>query len=315
MKISFVGCGKVGATIAYTACLRGLASRIVLIDACAEKARGEALDILQCRAFMPQADIVAGSFADSADSDIVVISAGIPRKADEPRVMLLSRNAALLANLVRQAVAYSPNSILLIVTNPLDVMTELARQVSGFPPARVIGMGTVLDTARYRSYIAEAFGVDSRDIDAYIVGEHGETMVPLTANIRVKGIPLRLLAADADKRIARIADEVIAASGQVIALKGGTVFAPAVSACAILEALVRNSRQILPVCTYHEQYGAAFSLPTLIGREGAYQVLPLDLSAVEEEALARSIKSIQASCRQLAEQAGSPPARVNDPGL
>ena len=301
MKLSFIGCGKVGAAVAYTTCLRGLASRIVLIDAFADKARGEALDILQCRAFMPQADIVAGSFADAADSDIVVISAGIPRKADEPRQLLLPRNASLIADLVKRAVQYSPNCILFMVTNPLDVMTDLALRVSGFPPSRVIGMGTVLDTARYRSYLAAEFGLDARDIDAYVIGEHGETMVPLKSRITVRGIPLGQFAADAPRRIDRIAADVVAASGRVIALKGGTVFAPAASACAVLAAIIANSRQVLPVCSYRQEYGAAFSLPTLIGREGAYQPLPLDRSAEEEAALTRSVRNIQDSCRQLSQ--------------
>ncbi|MDF2501962.1 MAG: L-lactate dehydrogenase [Anaerosporomusa subterranea] len=301
MKLSFIGCGKVGATVAFTACLRGLANQIVMIDAFADKAQGEALDITQCRAFMPQADISAGTFADSAESDIVVISAGIPRKADEPRVMLLSRNAALIADLVKQAVKYSPNCILFMVTNPLDIMTDLALKVSGFPPSRVIGMGTVLDTARYRSYIAEEFGFDSRDIDAYVIGEHGETMVPLKSNITVKGIPLSLITEDAAERVDRIAEEVVAASGKVIALKGGTVFAPAASACAVLEAIILNSRRILPVCTYHQQYGVSFSMPTLIGREGAYQTLPIDLSDGDKECLEKSIQSIKSSCNQLSD--------------
>lgn len=299
MKISFVGCGKVGATVAFTVCLRGLANQIVMIDAFADKAQGEALDITQCRAFIPQADISAGTFADSADSDIVVISAGIPRKADEPRTLLLSRNSSLIADLVKQAVQYSPNCILFMVTNPLDVMTDLALKVSGFPPSRVIGMGTVLDTSRYRSYIAEEFGLDARDIDAYVIGEHGETMIPLTSNITVRGVPLSAITTNTLSRLDRIANEVIAASGKVIALKGGTVFAPAVSACAVLEAIIANSRQVLPVCTYQPQYGVSFSMPTLIGREGACQILPITLTNEERALLEKSAQAVKSSCDQL----------------
>lgn len=298
MKISFIGCGKVGAATAFTTCQRGLADQIVMIDAFADKAQGEALDILQCRAFMPQTTISAGNFADSAGSDIVVISAGIPRKADEPRAMLLSRNAVLIADLVKQAVQHSPNCILFMITNPLDAMTELARLVSGFPPSRVIGMGTVLDTARYRSYIAAEFVLDARDIDAYVIGEHGETMLPLRS-IAVRGIPLAAFSPETAAKLDRICADVVAASGRVIALKGGTVFAPAVSACTVLEAIIRNTRQILPVCTYQAEYGVSFSLPTLVGREGAYQTLPLALSAAEQKLLKQSAQSIKGCTEQL----------------
>lgn len=299
MKISFIGSGKVGAAVAYTASLKGLAQEIVLTDAFSDKARGEALDILQGQAFAPQAQVKYGDIKDTAGSDIIVITAGIPRKADEPRVLLLSRNAGLIAGLVKEAVAYSPNCILFMITNPLDVMTQLAYQVSGLPANRVIGMGTVLDTARYRSYLAEQFGIDARDIDAYVVGEHGETMVPLVSQITIKGIPLTELPGYETAAVERVCDEVRIASGQVIALKGGTVFAPAASACAVLEAIVKDSNQILPVCTYNSEYGVAVSLPTLVGRNGAGPVLNLPMADGERAALEKSVANIKAFVAEL----------------
>lgn len=301
MKISFIGCGKVGSTVAFAAGLRGLAREMVMVDFNAEKARGEAWDILQGRAFMPQVDIRSGNMEDTAGSDIAVISAGIPRKADEPRVLLLSRNAALIADIVRQTVGYSPNCILLMITNPLDIMTQLAYQASGLPVSRVIGMGTVLDTSRYRSCIAAEFGCDARDIDAYVIGEHGETMVPLRSNITVKGIPLERLAGVTTAKLDKIVDDVVTASGTVIALKGGTVFAPAAAACAILEAIVHDNRQVLPVCTYQERYGVSLSLPTLVGREGALGSFSPALSAAEEEMLQKSVRNIRAYAEHLSE--------------
>lgn len=299
MKISFIGSGKVGAAIAYTASAMGLADKIVMVDASADKAQGEALDILQCQAFFPKAEISSGAIEQTEGSDIVVISAGIPRKADEPRVMLLTRNAALIAGLVKQAVALSPKCILFMVTNPLDVMTQLAYQVSGLPAGRVIGMGTVLDTFRYRSYIADAFDCDGRDIDAYVIGEHGETMVPLTGNISLKGIPITLLPAYKREKLDQICHEVITASGQVIALKGGTVFAPAAAACAVLEAIVRNQRRVLPVCTFHAELGVALSLPTIVGRDGAVDVLSVPMTEAEKELLNTSAANIKAFANEM----------------
>ena len=293
MKISFLGSGKVGAAVAYTAAVQGLAHEIVMVDAFADKAHGEALDILQGQAFAPQASVSYGDIADTAGSDILVVTAGTPRKADEPRVMLLGRNAALVGDLVRRAVAVSPGCILFMITNPLDVMTELAYKVSGLPAGRVIGMGTVLDTARYRSYIAAAFGVDARDLDAYVVGEHGETMVPLTGNISVRGVPLTALPGFSKDKLDRIVTDVIQASGQVIGLKGGTVFAPAVSACIVLDAIVHDSRTVLPVCTYNERYKVAVSLPTVVGRAGASQVFDVAMSAIEREKFVASVANIK----------------------
>lgn len=294
MKISFLGSGKVGSAIAYTVALNGLATEIVMTDAFMEKAYGESLDILEGQAFSPQAKIMYGTIKDTANSDILVVTAGTPRKADEPRVMLLSRNAGLLAQLVKEAVSLSPNSIILVVTNPLDVMTYLAYCVSGFPANRVLGLGTVLDTARYRSYLATQFNLDARDLDAYVIGEHGETMVPVTSNITVKGIPLNQIPCFDQEALHQTANEVISASGRVIGLKGGTVFAPAASATAIIKAIVTDSQTVLPVCSYHSKYDLSVSLPTIIDRSGAGPVLELPLSPEEESAFEHSIKNIRA---------------------
>ncbi len=301
MKISVVGCGKVGSTVAYTALLKGLTDDIVLVDASCDKARGEALDLLQCRSFAPQANIRQGQLADTAGSDIVVVTAGIPRKADEPRVLLLSRNAALIGDIVRQVAQYSPNCILFMITNPLDVMTQLAFKASGLPRERVIGMGTVLDTSRYRASLARDFGADARDIDAYVIGEHGETMVPIKTGIRVRGIPLEKWPGFSAEKLDLVVNEVIAASGQVIALKGGTVFAPAVSACAVLEALVRDSHAVLPVCTYQEELGICVSLPTIVNRAGAKQVVALPISSEETQQFAKSVENIRSYVKDLTE--------------
>lgn len=293
MKISVVGSGKVGAAIAFTVMLRGLAREIVMVDANKQKAEGEALDMLQCQAFAPPAGIRDGDLADTAGSDVVVITAGVPRRADEPRVMLLSSNAALIADIVRQVVKYSPDCIIFMVTNPLDVMTQLAYEVSRFPVSRVLGLGTALDSARYRSYIGASFGVAARDVTAYVVGEHGETMVPLTSNITVRGIPLSALPSFSAAQLDKIVHAVINASGEVIALKGGTVFAPAVAAAAVIEAIVRDAHAVLPVCTYQESYGVALSLPAVISRKGAEKTALLPMTPEEQAKLAASAENIR----------------------
>ena len=300
MKISIVGCGKVGSAIAYTALLQNLADEIVLVDASEDKARGEAMDILQCRAFAPQARVYQGQMADTKDSRVIVVTAGIPRKADEPRVLLLSRNAELIGDIVAQVVRYSPDGILLMVTNPMDVMTQLAFTVSKWPRERVIGMGTVLDTSRYRAYIADRFGADARDVDAYVIGEHGETMVPLKSGIRLRGIPLEQWPQFSPQTLDQIVQDVIAASGQVIALKGGTVFAPAVSACTVLSAIIRNTRSILPVCAYQPSVELCISLPAVVDENGASQALELNLTHEERALFNQSADNIRTYVADLA---------------
>ncbi len=299
MKISIIGSGKVGATLAYAAVMKGLVRQIVLVDAQAERAQGEALDILQCQAFTHQTKISYGSITDTANSDIVVITAGIPRRSGETRDMLMSKNAKLIADIVRQVADCSPQCILFMVTNPLDVMTQLAYQISGFPVARVIGMGTVLDTARYRAQIAAAFAVDARDVDAYVIGEHGDSMTPVLSNIRVKGLPLSDMPDFSSKRLEKIAQEVICAGKHVIELKGATVYAPATSACRVLEAIVHDSQAILPVCTFNERYNVCVSMPTIVDRKGAGKVFDLQLNPTEQEQFAKSINSIRTSIREL----------------
>lgn len=299
MKISFIGSGKVGAAIAYSVALKGLATEIVLTDHSSDKAHGEALDILQGQAFCPQTKITSGEIVDTADSNIVVITAGTPRRAEEPRIELLSRNAGIIMDITKKVVALSPDCILFIVTNPLDIMTYLAYHASGLAAGRVIGMGTALDTARYRSYLAKQFNVDARDIDAYVLGEHGETMVPLTSNIHVKGLPLSSLPSYDEEAVKQIANDVCSASGQVIALKGGTVFAPAVAACAVLEAIINDTRQLLPVSVFSDKYGTALSLPAIIGRQGAIQALDIPMTPLEEAALGKSIENIKTYITEL----------------
>lgn len=301
MKVSIIGCGRVGATLAYATICKGAAKEIVLVDAVPGKAEGEYLDLLQCLSFAGPTRLFFGDMEQTAGSDIVVITAGIPRQPGETRSMLIGKNAKLIAELVRQTVRYSPDCIIFMVTNPLDVMTQLAYQVSGFPASRVIGMGTVLDTARYRAHIAEAFRVDARDVVAYVIGEHGDTMVPVQSNIMVKGIALEALPGFCRETLQTIAGEVVFAGKKVIGLKGGTVFAPATSACSVLEAMISDSQAMMPVCTYNEKYGICVSLPTLVGREGAGQVFALALTEEEAASLGKSVDFIKASVVELAQ--------------
>ena len=301
MKISMVGCGKVGSAVAFTAFMRNLADEIVLVDQHEDKARGEALDILQCRAFAPQARVRHGGLADTAGSAVTVVTAGIPRKADEPRVLLLSRNAALIAAIARQVARYSPDGILLMVTNPMDVMTQLAYDVSGLPRERVIGMGTVLDTSRYRAYLADRLDADARDIDAYVIGEHGEMMVPVKSGIRIRGVPIENWPGYTPALLDAVARDVVDASGLVIGLKGGTVFAPAASACAVLEAVIRDTRSVLPVCAYQPRLGVSVSLPAAVGAAGAGDVPDMPLSEEERRLFDRSVDNIKSYVKEMKE--------------
>lgn len=299
MKVSIIGSGRVGATLGYTAIMKGIIKELVMVDAVAGKAEGEAIDILQCMSYAKQASVSFGDIEQTANSDIVVVTAGIPRQPGETRSMLVGKNANLIADIIPQAVKVSPNCILFMVTNPLDVMTQLAYYLSGFPVSRVIGMGTVLDTARYRAHLGQEFGIDARDINAYVIGEHGDTMVPVTSHIQVKGIPLTDIPGFDQEKIEAIAGEVVFAGKKVISLKGGTVFAPAAAAFSVLDAIISDSQAILPVCTFQEKYGVCVSMPTLVGRNGAGKVFDLCLSDSERKAMQQSVDTIKVSAAEL----------------
>lgn len=296
-KISIVGAGFVGSTIAYSMTMRGTASEIVLVDVNNKRAEGEAMDIEHGMPFLATTEIHAGGYADTKNSDIVVITAGTNQKPGETRMDLISRNAAIMRDVVSQVAPQSPNALLVIVSNPVDVMTRVAQEVSGFDPKHVIGSGTNLDSARFRHILGQKFGVDSKNIHGYILGEHGDSEFAAWSMVNIAGMNINE-ASDKfggvmqDKDYLTIADDVRNAAYEVINRKGATYYGIAASATRICEALLRDEKSILPLSVrLNGEYGVSgvyLSLPAVIGCDGVEKVIAPNISEEETGKLRNS---------------------------
>lgn len=296
-KISIVGAGFVGSTIAYSMTMRGTASEIVLVDVNNKRAEGEAMDIEHGMPFLATTEIHAGSYADTKNSDIVVITAGTNQKPGETRMDLISRNAAIMRDVVSQVAPQSPNALLVIVSNPVDVMTRVAQEVSGFDPKHVIGSGTNLDSARFRHILGQKFGVDSKNIHGYILGEHGDSEFAAWSMVNIAGMNINE-ASDKfggvmqDKDYLTIADDVRNAAYEVINRKGATYYGIAASTTRICEALLRDEKSILPLSVrLNGEYGVSgvyLSLPAVVGRDGVEKVIAPNISEEETGKLRNS---------------------------
>ncbi len=308
-RVAIVGAGSVGATFAYALLLSGLASEIVLIDANRAKAEGEAMDLNHAVPFTHPTRVWAGDYADCRGAAVTVLAAGAAQKPGETRLDLIKKNAAIWRAIVPQAVEFNPEGILLIATNPVDVLTYAAWKLSGLPPARVIGSGTSLDTSRFRYLLSQHFGVDARSVHAYIIGEHGDSEVPVwsLANIagmrldefaKAQGIPYDPQAMEA------IFLETRDAAYRIIERKGATYYAVAAGLVRITEAILRNQSSVHSVCSLTEDYygirHVCFSLPTVLNRRGVQKVLRLELCPDEAEKLRHSAGILQSIVQTLA---------------
>ena len=293
-KITVVGGGNVGATCAQGLALKELAREVVLIDILEGVPQGKGLDQWESAPIEGFDTRVRGtnSYSDTANSDIVVVTAGIARKPGMSREDLLNTNAGIVRQVAENIKKTSPKSIIIMVSNPLDVMAYVALQVTGFPRERVIGMAGVLDTARYRSFIALELDCSVEDIQALVLGGHGDTMVPLASYTTVSGIPLRQLAA-AD-RIEAMVDRARNGGAEIVGLlkTGSAYYAPAAAAVQMTEAIVRDKKRILPCSTYLQgEFGMRdlfLGVPCKLGREGLLQIIEVELTEQERAALQKS---------------------------
>jgi L-lactate dehydrogenase len=303
-RVVVIGAGHVGATFAYALVHSGLASEVVLVDADPRRSEGEAMDIAHAVPFHRPARVWAGTWADCAGASIVVITAGGGQRPGQTRLDLLRKNAAIIADVVPRVIAAAPEAILLIATNPVDVLTLRARELSGLPASRVIGSGTILDTARFRHLLGERLGVDPRSIHAFIVGEHGDSEVPVWSRANVAGVPLEAFCRRGGIPFDQaVRDEVFAATRDaayaIIERKGSTYYAIASGLVRICEAILRDQRTILSVSTLMDgPYGirdVCLSLPTVVDAGGAASVVELELDDTEASALQRSAEVLRAA--------------------
>lgn len=299
-KISILGAGNVGATIAYTLTMQGLASEIVLIDINKDKAKGEAMDIIQGTAFSASINIYAGDYQNAADSNIVIVTVGAARKPGQTRLDLTRQNVSTIQEMIPQVTKYAPNAVYVVVSNPVDILTYVITKISGLPRNHVIGSGTILDSARLRSALAEHVGLTPKNCHAYVFGEHGDSSVIPWSLATIAGMEMNKYCEAICERhngcgkveLGMIEDDVRTAGAKVIKCKGSTHYAVALSVQRIVESIIRDTDSILTVSSLMEgQYGihnVCLSLPCVIGAHGINKCIAPPLTKDEEEQLRAS---------------------------
>ena len=299
MKITVVGAGNVGATCADVLAYREIANDIVLVDIKEGLAEGKSLDIWQKAPIDLYDTRTVGStndYSKTANSDVIVITSGLPRKPGMSRDDLIGTNAGIVKSVTENVVKYSPNSIIIVVSNPLDVMTYQAHLTSKVPRTRIMGMAGILDTARYRAFLAEALDVSPKDIQAMLLGGHGDTMVPLPRYTTVAGIPVTELISP--ERLNAIIERTKVGGGELVKLMGTSAwYAPGSAAAQMVESIVKDQKRVLPVCIQLDgEYGIRncyLGVPVVLGRNGVEKVIELDLNSAEKEMLETSRKHVK----------------------
>lgn len=309
-KAAVIGCGFVGSATAFTLMQSRLFSELVLLDVNMEKADGEAKDIAHGIPFAGQMKIYAGTYDDAADAAIIIITAGANQKPGETRLDLVQKNTAIYQSIIPEIVKRDFGGILLIVSNPVDILTYVALKLSGLPENRVLGSGTVLDTARLKYALGEHLGVDSRSVHSFIIGEHGDSEIAAWSSTNVSGIPLNDFCEmrghfNHDAAIDAIAEKVKNSAYEIISKKQATYYGIAMSVKRICECIVRNERSILPVSAMmHGEYGIediTLSMPAIVGIGGVETHVPIALSEEEAEKLVESAKKLKEVAKGLIE--------------
>jgi malate dehydrogenase len=297
-KVTVVGAGNVGATVGQRVAERDYAD-VVLVDVIPDMPQGKALDILEAGPVLGYDSLVTGAngYDETEGSDIVVITSGIARKPGMSRDDLIRTNQGIVTSVTQEVVKRSPNAILICVTNPLDAMVQLAHKVSGFPKQRVMGMAGVLDTARFRTFIAQELCVSVRDVQAFVLGGHGDTMVPLTRSSSVAGVPLtQLIPAE---RLAQIVQRTRDGGAEIVALlkQGSAYYAPSASVLQMVDSILLDKKMIMPCSVYLEgEYGINglfVGVPAKLGAKGVEEIIKLELTADEQAALKKSADSVK----------------------
>lgn len=303
VKISIIGAGFVGATTTYALMLDGLCEELVLVDVNKDKALGEAMDISHGAAFVKPVKVMSGDYEDTKGSDIVVITAGAAQKPGETRLDLVNKNIGIYRQIIPEIVKYSPDSILLVVSNPVDILAYVAYKLSGFPRERVIGSGTVLDTSRFRTLLAEYLDVDARSIHGYIIGEHGDSEIAAWSLTNIAGVNLKEYVSITEKGkgdlsfMEYIPLSVKNAAYEMINTKGYTNYAVALAVRRICEAITGDEKAILTVSSLLDgEYGLKdlyIGIPSIVGKEGVKKVIEVPLKEKEREDFIASAETMK----------------------
>lgn len=292
-KITIIGAGSVGATAAFAMVARDVASEITLVDAHSEKAVGEAMDLEHGMQFAPGSKVsFCDDFGECGAADIVIITAGAAQKPGETRLDLVNKNAAIFKKVIPEIAATAPDAIIMVVTNPVDIMTHFAIEYSGFPVSQVFGTGTTLDSARFRYLLGRHFGVNPSSVHAYIIGEHGDTEFPVWSRAEIGGTNLAGLEGYDPVAMEDIFRRTKNAAYEIISRKGATYYAVGLVVAELCEAVLRDKNQVFPVSTmiddYYGESGICLSVPAVLGRGGITRKIKITLDPDEQAALHRS---------------------------
>jgi L-lactate dehydrogenase len=300
-KCAIIGCGFVGASAAFSLVESGLFSELVLIDANHNKAEGEAMDLSHAMPFARPMDIYAGGYDDLKDCGLIIVTAGANQKPNETRMDLVNKNVAIFKSIIPEIKKRECEGVLLIVSNPVDILTYVALKLSGFPANRVIGSGTVLDTARLKYLLGEHLDVDNRSVHAFIIGEHGDSELAVWSSANVSGVELNHFCElcghfNHMESMQRLYEDVRDSAYQIIEKKGATYYGIAMAVRRIAECIVRNEHSILPISSFIEGHyglnGVCMGVPTIVGSSGVEKVLEIHLSDEEQQQLTSSAQAL-----------------------
>ncbi len=309
MKISIIGCGMVGSSIAYASIIKGLSDELVLVDMNKDLAKGHAEDLSDGIPYIKQVKISGGDYNLTSNSDIIIITAGKAQKTDQSRLDLVLDNSKIMKSIVYECLKYSINPIIIVVSNPVDILTYIAWKSSGLDRSRVFGTGTTLDTARLRYHLAEEFNINAKSIHAYVIGEHGDSEIVNWSTANIAGIPLYDICGDcpfSHKRnlyFNKIYEKTRNKAYKIIKRKGSTYYGIGLSTSRLLEAIITNENSVLTVSSIHDKYfdmkDIPFSLPTIINKSGIKKVLNINLDKKEQNSLKNSLRIIESSINSL----------------
>ncbi len=313
MKVTIVGAGMVGSSIAYASMIKGIAREIALVDINEELAKGQAMDLSHGNAYVRPIRIHGGDYSVSSDSDVVVITAGRPQKEGESRLQLLKDNARIVKEAVAKSLSFSKEPVFIIVSNPVDVLTWVAWKASGLPRNRIIGSGTTLDTARLRQSIADHCQLDPRNVHAYVLGEHGDSEIVNWSHADIAGIPLSDFCKNCRRDCGgdlfmKLFEETKNAAYRIIEKKGSTFYGIGLAVSKVLSTVLNNQHSVLTVSTVHPEFeglkDVPFSVPTILGREGVERILKVGLSSEELKGLSNSAGVIADAIESLRDEEG-----------
>lgn len=306
-KCAIIGAGGVGSTTAFTLVQSGLFNEIVIIDVNKNKAEGEALDIAHGIQFTNPVNIYSGDYKDLADAYLVIVTAGANQMPGETRIDLINKNASIFKKIIPSITEYNKDCILLIVSNPVDILTMLALELSGFPKERVLGSGTVLDTSRLRYLLSKKLEVDSKNIHAFIIGEHGDSELAVWSNADIAGVHIedycKNILGSCDIDLEEILNEVRGSAYNIIEKKGSTFYGVAMAVKRIAQAIIRDEYSILPVSHFlNGEYGiknVCLGIPSLICREGVKKIIPINLNEKEKTYLTESANTLKEAYKSI----------------